>query len=326
MIGAALRLPLVGSDKLVFATLCEYANDTTRTCWPSYATIRMMATLSNSSLKTALEVLTAVGLISIAIRSTSEGGRRSSLYKIPEFDSARFDVNNYKKIAKEIRGVRNCRAKKDTQSPKINRAENYPNLRKSIQSVEGIQTPKIDTSSGIQIPNFGEEPLASSFEPLAIEEEEEVCITEIVTVSSAQALLIPSSLSHIPISTIEKAIDRAVAKLARKSPARYRLRLQERLAMGDEYSIATIMEFVKQIENLQNFNFSENHAKKRKIGQLISQLVPIVSFMREQNITENDISIEIEILLRSKIREGKISKHDLPKIYEDLSLALGELI
>lgn len=108
----AFDLPLVGNDKLVFLALCENTDDITRTCTSSYSTIQKKASLVNSSLKTALKVLEAIGLISIKIRSTKGGGRTSTLYEISEFDVETFDVNNYKKIAKEIRAIRNYRKNK----------------------------------------------------------------------------------------------------------------------------------------------------------------------------------------------------------------------
>lgn len=168
IIGEAFELPLVGNDKLVFLALCENADDTTRTCYPSYSTIQRKASLVNSSLKTALKVLEAVGLISIKIRSTKGGGRTSSLYKISEFNVETFDANNYKKIAKEIRAIRNYRKNKFIQPPKIDSAEKYSNLRNSIQNEKLPQPPKFDTILDTQPPKFGEEPLAFSFQPLAL--------------------------------------------------------------------------------------------------------------------------------------------------------------
>jgi hypothetical protein len=168
IIGEAFELPLVGNDKLVFLALCENADDTTRTCYPSYSTIQRKASLVNSSLKTALKVLEAVGLISIKIRSTKGGGRTSSLYKISEFNVETFDVKNYKKIAKEIRAVRNFRKNKFIQPPKIDSVEKHSNLRNSTQIDDDTQPPKIDTVLDTQPPKFGEEPLAFSFQPLAL--------------------------------------------------------------------------------------------------------------------------------------------------------------
>lgn len=168
IIGEAFELPLVGNDKLVFLALCENADDTTRTCYPSYSTIQRKASLVNSSLKTALKVLEAVGLISIKIRSTKGGGRTSSLYKISEFNVETFDVKNYKKIAKEIRAVRNFRKNKFIQPPKIDSVEKHSNLRNSTQIEDDPQPPKIDTVLDTQPPKFGGEPLAFSFEPLAL--------------------------------------------------------------------------------------------------------------------------------------------------------------
>lgn len=168
IIGEAFELPLVGNDKLVFLALCENADDTTRTCYPSYSTIQKKASLANSSLKTALKVLEAIGLISIKIRSTKGGGRTSSLYKIADFDAQNFDVKNYKKVAKEIRAIRNFRKNKSIQPPEIDRVEIDANLRNSIHTKESSQPPKIASLLDTQPPKFGEKPLAFFSQPLVL--------------------------------------------------------------------------------------------------------------------------------------------------------------
>lgn len=242
IIGAAFELPLVGNDKLVFLALCENADDTTRTCWPSYPTIQKKASLVNSSLKTVLEVLEAVGLISIKIRSTKGGGRTSTLYKISEFDVDNFDVKNYKKIAKEIRAIRNFREAKDTESPKIGRGANHPNLRKSAQMVESTQPPKIDTILDTQPPKIGEEPLASSFEPVAIrEEEEEVFGVEIV-------LSIPSQLHGLTEDEIVKAIQELARRKRPIDPSSYEAHLLVQVESGDRRTCQNVLKIVSEFD------------------------------------------------------------------------------
>lgn len=108
MMVQAMDLPLVCNDKLVFLTLCENADEITRTSTASYITITKRASVTNSTLKTALKVLESVGLISIKIQANKDGergGREDTLYEILSFDVEMFDGNNYKKIAKEIRTI-----------------------------------------------------------------------------------------------------------------------------------------------------------------------------------------------------------------------------
>lgn len=242
IIGAAFELPLVGNDKLVFLALCENADDNTRTCYPSYSTIQRKASLANSSLKTVLHVLEAIGLISIKIRSTKGGGRTSTLYKISEFDVEKFDVKNYKKIAKEIRAVRNFRESKDTQPPKIDSVENHPNLRKSAQTVESTQPPKIDTILDTQPPKIGEEPLAFSFQPLALrEEEEEVFGVEIV-------LSIPSQLHGLTEDEIVKAIQELVRRKRPIDPSSYEARLLAQVESGDRRTCQNVLKVLSESE------------------------------------------------------------------------------
>ena len=261
IIGAAFDLPLVGNDKLVFLALCENADDATRTCYPSYTTIQRKASLVNSSLKTALIVLEAVGLISVKIRSTKGGGRTSTLYKISEFDAEKFDIVNYKKIAREIRAVRNFREKKVTQPPKIDRVENHPNLRKSAQMVESTQPPKIDTILDTQPPKIGEEPLASSFQPLAFgEEEEEVCAGEIV---SSQT--IPSQLHGLTEEEVINAIHELVRRKRPIDPSSYEARLLVQVESGDRRTCQNVLKILSESE--REAPWARRKRRSRELGE-----------------------------------------------------------
>ncbi|MFA5214520.1 helix-turn-helix domain-containing protein [Sulfuricurvum sp.] len=242
IIGAAFDLPLLGNDKLVFLALCENADDSTRTCCPSYSTIQKKASLANSSLKTALQVLEAVGLISIKIRSTKGGGRTSTLYKIHEFDVEKFDVKNYKKIARKIRAIRNFRKKKDIQSPTIDTVEKYPNLRKSVELEESLQPPKIDTILDHQPPKSGEEPLASSFQPLVLrEEEEEACAGEMVP-----ATTIPLQLHGLTENDILDAVKELVRRKRPNDPSRYEARLFVQIETGDHRTCENVLKIIAE--------------------------------------------------------------------------------
>jgi hypothetical protein len=263
IIGSAFDLPLIGNDKLVFLALCENADDTTRTCWPSYPTIQKKASLVNSSLKTVLEVLEAVGLISIKIRSTKAGGRTSTLYKISEFDVDKFDVKNYKKIAKEIRAVRNFRKKKDTQPPKFDTGKIHPNLRTSIQMDDNPQPPIFDTVLDPQPPIFGGKPLASSFQPVALrEEEEEVCAGEIVS-----SITIPSQLHGLTEEEVVNAIQELVRRKRPNDPSRYEARLLAQVESGDHRTCRNVLKIVAEFDQRSNREAPwvlENRQKREK--------------------------------------------------------------
>lgn len=248
IIGTAFELPLVGNDKLVFLALCENADDTTRTCWPSYSTIQRKASLANSSLKTVLTVLEAIGLISIQIRSTKAGGRTSTLYKISEFDVNNFDVQNYRKISKDIRGIRNFRKNKDTQSPKIGSAEKHSNLRKSIQLEEPLQAPKIDVVLDTQPPKSGEEPLASSSQPLVLrEEEEEGGEGEIIS-----SIIIPSQLHGLTEEEVVGAIQELSRRKRPSDPSSYESRLLAQVESGDHRTCENVLKIVSELDQRSN--------------------------------------------------------------------------
>ena len=90
-----------------------------------------------------------------------------------------------------------------------------------------------------QPPKFGEEPLASSFQPLALrEEDEELCIGEIIPTE-----VIPELSPQI----IEAAINEMVSKLAKSNPAAFRRRVLEKLDEGNAETIENIREFANRL-------------------------------------------------------------------------------
>jgi len=266
IIGSAFELPLIGNDKLVFLALCENADDTTRTCWPSYPTIQKKASLVNSSLKTVLEVLEAVGLISIKIRSTKGGGRTSTLYKISEFDVDNFDVKNYKKIAKEIRAVRNFRKNKDTQPPKIDTGKRHPNLRNLIQMEDNPQPPKIDVVLDTQPPKSGEEPLASSFQPLVLREEEEVCAREIVFL-----ITIPPQLCGLTEEEVFYALKELSSRKRASDPRAYEAHLFAQVESGDNRTCENILKIISDFKKNREKPWERENRLKRERGAALQQ-------------------------------------------------------
>jgi hypothetical protein len=98
------------------------------------------------------------------------------------------------------------------------------------------------------------------------EEEVDVCETEIV-VNTLQLHNSPlPAMEHIPTSIIDRAIDLAVKKLAKKSPAGFRKSLREGLKAGDPSWIETVFEFVKQIEATSEAPWVLEKRLKRKAG------------------------------------------------------------
>jgi len=239
IIGAAFEIPLKGNDKLVFLALCENADDTSRTCYPSYSTIQRKASLANSSLKTSLLVLEAIGLISIKIRSTAKGGRTSTIYKIFEFENKDFDVENYKKIAAKVRAKRNFRVKKEIQAPKIDTFNKCSNLRNSIEFIKDSQAPKIDTNLATQTPKIGEEPLASSFEPLALIDEED------------EEAILSLALPYLKISVSIQSLNLMVSKLSKTNPAKFRKKILSKVKNGDIDTIRNVEEFARRLPTPQ---------------------------------------------------------------------------
>lgn len=261
IIGSAFDLPLVGNDKLVFLALCENADDTTRTCYPSYPTIQKKASLVNSSLKTALLVLEAVGLISTKKRQKKGGGRTSTLYKIFEFNVETFDVKNYKKIAKEIRAIRNFRKKKTFQTPKIDSVEIHPNLRKSTQIENDSQSPKIDTVLDAQPPKFGGKPLASSFHPVALREEEEVCVGEIVFL-----ITIPSQLHGLTEEEVVQAVKELSSRKRASDPQAYEAHLLAQVESGDHRTCQNVLKIISDFTKTREKPWERENRLKRERG------------------------------------------------------------
>lgn len=301
IIGEAFELPLVGNDKLVFLALCENADDTTRTCYPSYSTIQRKASLANSSLKTALKVLEAVGLITIKIRSTKGGGRTSSLYKIADFDAQNFDVKNYKKVAKEIRAIRNFRKSKSIQPPEIDIAEIDANLRNSIHMDESSQPPK-----------FGEEPLAFSFEPLALntpQPPKREAKGKVRENKDTPTLANIADQHHMTVSTIEDYVDYRLNSGGIENPIAFEKHVLRGLM--EPYSDESV-----QLEEW--FNVFET--QKNIIDHLVNEFLSMHWFdrrnCREQakddfvlkmnNIVPSDILIEIAFQTAESKRRNQI--------------------
>jgi hypothetical protein len=208
-------------------------------------------------LKTCLLVLEAIDLIQIKIRSTKNGGRTSTLYKINEFDSETFNKAKYIKIAKAIRKNRNFREKKDNQSLKVDRDVKYSNLRNSIREKDYIHPPKFGMVLDTQPPKLGEEPLAISLEPLAILEEE---------VNKFELNPCPQTLSHISSELLEEALDLAIRKYAKTSPDGFRAKLLAGVESGNLFSIRTLLECVKQVESLKIPPWEKEKYAKREQG------------------------------------------------------------
>lgn len=82
IIGKAFDIPLKGNDKLVFLSLCEYANDDDNTCYPSYTTLMKKATISRGALRDCLNVLENLGFIDRHSRNRENGSKTSNIYTV----------------------------------------------------------------------------------------------------------------------------------------------------------------------------------------------------------------------------------------------------
>ena len=101
------------------------------------------------------------------------------------------------------------------------------------------------------------------------EEDEGGCEVEIVVnTRSLPLLVVPAVMEYIPTSVIEQAIDRAVLKLAKKSPAGFRKSLHEGLKAGDPGWIETVFEYVKQVETAREAPWACEKRSKREQGEV----------------------------------------------------------
>jgi len=82
IIGKAFDIPLKGNDKLVFLSLCEYANDDDNTCYPSMTTLMKKATISRGALAYCLNVLENLGFIKRTQQYRKNGSKSSTLYTV----------------------------------------------------------------------------------------------------------------------------------------------------------------------------------------------------------------------------------------------------
>lgn len=98
-----------------------------------------------------------------------------------------------------------------------------------------------------------------------LEEEDEVYIGEIVN-----NLISTRAFDGLPDSIIDQAIDMAVFKLAKKSPAGFRKRLMQGLDAGDQGTINTVAEYIKQIGD--NTESPRERIKRLKCEQAIVEI------------------------------------------------------
>jgi MarR-like DNA-binding transcriptional regulator SgrR of sgrS sRNA len=72
------------SDKLVYVMLCMFANNETKTSYPSAQRLADLCNCSERSVRTSLKRLKEIGLIDIQPRYREDKGRTSNLYVILE--------------------------------------------------------------------------------------------------------------------------------------------------------------------------------------------------------------------------------------------------
>lgn len=72
---------LSGNDLKVFLAICRYANNTTRNCHPSRATLMKKARVSNKTLSASIENLVKSSYIKVERRS-SNGAKLSNEYTV----------------------------------------------------------------------------------------------------------------------------------------------------------------------------------------------------------------------------------------------------
>lgn len=75
---------------VVYLSLCRYVNREIRNAWPSHQTIADNWRISVSTVKKAIDVLTAAGMIRVEHRYRPDGGRASNRYflrNLPDIDS-----------------------------------------------------------------------------------------------------------------------------------------------------------------------------------------------------------------------------------------------
>lgn len=94
IIGKAFDIALKANDKLVFLSLCEYANDEDSTCYPSLKTLMTKATISKGALSYSLNVLENLGFISRQHRTRENGSATSTKYTV--YIDTVLDTERYK--------------------------------------------------------------------------------------------------------------------------------------------------------------------------------------------------------------------------------------
>ncbi len=252
--GMAWGLPLPANAKLVLVALADAASDDEGVCWIGNSLLRAKASVSKTSLTYILSAFQAIGIIRRDPRFRENGGQSSS-----------FKYLTIPVLKKE---------EEDEFLEKYNIAYAAARISKKppCHAVTGGEGSPSDTG-GITLGDHPRVTQSDHQEPLVyplfeIEEEDGVCEVVVVSVSSSlPALVIPMVMEHLPTLLVEQAIDKAVTKLATRSPSGYRRRLLEGLAAGDQGWIETVSEFIKQVQATSEAPWKLEERMRREDGE-----------------------------------------------------------
>lgn len=267
MVGMAWDVPLPAIARLVLIALADSASDDEGICWLSNRTIRERSTASKTSLTYILNTFEQIGLLKRNPRFRENNSQTSSFktLNIPKFEGTKAEIIAAKQhfIDTYYIAYAAARTKKNDKIDTL--------CHSVIGGVESPSDREVVTQSDAPHITLSDNQ-ESSFESSSKfqEEDEGGCKVEIVTLECLlPPLVIPAVLENIPSSLIEKAIDKAVSKLSKRSPVGYRRRLLEGLAIGDEGWIGTVLEFVKQIAATSEAPWEQDKRLKREQGEAL---------------------------------------------------------
>lgn len=139
------------------------------------------------------------------------------------------------------------------------------------------------------------------------EEEEGAAALEIEIVEEKR---MPDELAHLSPVQLEAAIDRAVSRLSRSSPAGYRRVLQEGLARGEQGWIDTVLEMARS-----SSSSSLSIRDRRALGEFKGEIRTRIELLVESGVSHDSIQRTVRDMCAGSIFSREVLEEAVREAY-----------
>lgn len=159
---------------------------------------------------------------------------------------------------------------------------------------------------------------SSSSTPPQIEDEEEGTVSRVVSSGIVPTLSLPPQIEHIPESVVLDWLKQKSERSDVVTPVRYRAALLKKLKNQDPETLENILMHAESGDRQVR-----SPAERRAIGGLVLELTNYVEILSSSGISNETIVLEVEKRIREALLAGRIDETDIPKIQQDLTIAMG---